>query len=80
MHDAGSFRNFGIIIGAFGYMSMANKFSIAKDFKGLSSNQVGIKFVIAMVGGFLLGFGARMADGCNAGQLTTGIMTFSLSS
>ena len=78
--DPGSFRNFGIAIGAVAYILMANKFKFRNELKGISMNHKIIKISIAATAGFLLGFGARVADGCNAGQLATGIMTFSLSS
>ena len=80
LDDPGTFRNAGLVVGAIAYMLMANKFRFTRTFKGLNKVQIITTILVAAVAGFMLGFGARVADGCNAGQLATGVMTFSLSS
>ena len=37
-------------------------------------------FVMVLVGGFLVGFGTRYADGCTSGHAITGLAHFQLSS
>lgn len=72
INDLGTLRNVGIIIGSLVAMLSAGKFKLDFDFK--------IKDVVFyMLGGFLMGFGARLAGGCNIGALFSGICNFSLS-
>ena len=68
LHDGGSIRNIGIIVGAL----LASQFKIKKI---KSIRQV----VAAVLGGLLMGYGARMAHGCNIGALYSGIASLSLS-
>jgi len=72
LYDGGGLRNIGIITGALIAMLSAGLFKFDFDFK--------FKDVIFyMVGGFLMGFGARLAGGCNIGALYSGIANLSLS-
>ncbi len=70
--DGGSIRNLGIIIGALLAVLFASQFK----FKKIKSFR---QVVAAVLGGLLMGYGARMAGGCNIGALFTGISAFSLS-
>jgi hypothetical protein len=69
--DITSVMNFGIIIGAMLAAALAGKY--APEGK-LKSKRV----VTAIIGGLLLGYGARLAFGCNIGALLGGIATGSL--
>ncbi len=69
--DAGSLTNLGIIFGALLATLLANQFRIKK----LKS---GKQVVAAILGGLLMGFGARLAFGCNIGALFSGIPSLSL--
>lgn len=70
--DGGTIRNFGLIIGAFIAFLLAGRFKWSMGFTGKDS-------VYFIIGGLLMGFGARLAKGCNAGALYSGISTFSVS-
>ena len=51
-----------------------------KNIKKINSNEGSIKkYVPAFIGGFLLLFGARMADGCTSGHMMSGMMQGSIS-
>jgi len=72
LKDPGSIRNLGIIVGALVATLLASQFKVKK----LKS----IKQVIAAVlGGLLMGYGARIGFGCNIGALYSGIASLSLS-
>lgn len=72
LNDTGSIQNVGIIIGALAATLLASQFK----FKKIKS----VKQVIAAVlGGLLMGYGARLAFGCNIGALFSGIASLSLS-
>ena len=69
--DHTSITNIGIILGAV----------IASSFAGSFSQKTKINYKIilaAIVGGFFMGFGARLAFGCNIGALFSGIASGSL--
>lgn len=67
-----SWRNFGVIFGALAATLLASGFK----FKKIKS----IKQVFAAsIGGLLMGYGARLAFGCNIGALFGGIASLSLS-
>ncbi len=68
----GSIRNLGIILGALLATLLASQF---KTKKIKSKKQI----VAAILGGFLMGYGARIAAGCNIGALFSGISSLSLS-
>lgn len=72
LQDPYSIRNFGIIVGALFSSLMASQFRIRKI---KSKNQ----FVLAAIGGLLMGYGARIASGCNIGALFSSISSLSLS-
>jgi len=72
LNDPGSIRNLGIIVGALFAALMASQFKFKKI---KSSKQV----VAAMAGGLLMGYGARIAFGCNIGALFSGIASLSVS-
>lgn len=69
-------QNFGIMIGTLIYLTTSSKFT--DTFKaGLSINLKQAFFYI--VGGFAMGFGTRLSNGCNVGALFTPIANYSLS-
>ena len=69
--DITSMMNFGIMLGALLAASLAGKFApnfhIAKR-----------SLIAAVIGGLLLGYGARLAYGCNIGAYFSGIASGSL--
>lgn len=68
----GTIRNIGIIFGAFISALLASQFKV-KKIKALR------QIIAAVIGGFLMGYGARLALGCNIGALFTAIASWSLS-
>lgn len=66
-----SVRNLGIILGALVAVLMASQFKLKKI---KSWRQV----IAAVLGGLLMGYGARIALGCNIGALFSGIASLSL--
>ncbi|HPJ21234.1 MAG TPA: YeeE/YedE thiosulfate transporter family protein [Clostridia bacterium] len=72
LNDPGTWRNLGIIAGALFAAMMASGFKIKKI---KSFRQV----IAAALGGLLMGYGARIAFGCNIGALFSGIASLSLS-
>lgn len=71
LNSSVSIRNLGIILGALFAVLMASQFKIKKI---KSYKQV----IAAVLGGLLMGYGARIALGCNIGALFTGIASLSL--
>lgn len=69
--DITSMMNFGIMLGALLAASLAGKF--APNFK-IPTRSI----VAAVVGGLLLGYGARLAYGCNIGAYFSGIASGSV--
>ena len=69
--DTTSIMDFGVIIGAMLAAALAGKFSPEGVIKGK-------RVITAVIGGLLLGYGARLAFGCNIGALLAGISTGSL--
>jgi len=67
-----SISNIGIIFGALFATLISSGFKI-KKIKSLK------QVVAAVLGGLLMGYGARIAYGCNIGALFSGIASFSLS-
>jgi len=72
LKDPGTMRNLGIIFGALFATLMASQFKIKKI---KSFRQI----VAAVLGGLLMGYGARIGFGCNIGALFSGIASLSLS-
>ncbi len=69
--DVTSVMDFGIILGAMLAAALAGKFAPAK--------QIDARLIAAsVVGGLLLGYGARLAFGCNIGGMFAGIASGSL--
>jgi len=69
--DTTSLMNFGIMIGALGAAGVAGKF--APRFR------IGLRPALAaLIGGLLLGYGARLAFGCNIGSFFSGTASGSL--
>lgn len=69
--DVTSVMDFGIILGAMLAAALAGKFAPADKISGT-------RVVAAVIGGLLLGYGARLAFGCNIGALLGGISSGSL--
>ncbi len=72
LNHGGSIRNIGIIFGALLAVLLAGGFKIKK----LKSKK---QVIAAIIGGLLMGYGARIGFGCNIGALYSGIASFSLS-
>lgn len=72
LNDPGTIRNLGIIVGALLATLLASQFKI-KKIKSLK------QVFAAVLGGLLMGYGARIAFGCNIGALFSGIASLSLS-
>lgn len=71
LKDGGSLRNIGIIIGAALATLFASEFKI-KKIKGKR------QLLGAVIGGFLMGLGARFASGCNISALFSALSALSL--
>jgi len=71
-NDLVSIRNLGIIFGALLATLLASQFRI-KKIKSVK------QIIGAILGGLLMGYGARIALGCNIGALYSGISSLSLS-
>ena len=72
LNSGASIRNFGIIFGALLATLLASQFK----FKKIKSVK---QVVAAVLGGLLMGYGARIGFGCNIGALFSGIASLSLS-
>jgi len=70
-NHGGSIMNAGIVVGAFLSVATASQFRVKKIKNG---RQV----IAALVGGLLMGYGARLAFGCNIGAYFSGIASMSL--
>ncbi|WP_226577889.1 YeeE/YedE family protein [Halobacillus litoralis] len=68
--DSTSVMNFGIILGAFIAASTQGNFKPGKIKPGIG--------IASIIGGILMGYGARLAYGCNIGAYFGGIASFSL--
>lgn len=69
--DTTSVMDFGVIIGAMLAAALAGKFAPKASINGK-------RLITAIIGGLLLGYGARLAFGCNIGAMLGGISTGSL--
>ena len=63
--------NIGVIVGSLAATLLASQFK----WKKVKSKK---QFIFALVGGILMGYGTRLAVGCNIGALFSGIPSFSL--
>jgi uncharacterized protein len=63
--------NVGIILGSLIATLLASQFKVKKT---KSKKQV----IFALIGGIIMGYGARLASGCNIGSFFSGIPSFSL--
>ena len=72
LNDPGSMSNMGIIFGALLATLLASQFK----FKKIKAMR---QVVAAVSGGLLMGYGARLAFGCNIGAFFSGISSLSLS-
>ncbi len=72
LNHPGSWQNFGIIFGALLAVLLASQFK----FKKIKAWR---QVIAAVCGGLLMGYGARLAGGCNIGALFSGIASLSLS-
>ncbi|KIL47479.1 YeeE/YedE family protein [Jeotgalibacillus campisalis] len=68
--DSTSVMNFGIILGAFIAAAATGTFNPKKIKPGIAAGSI--------IGGLLMGYGARLAFGCNIGAYFGGIASFSL--
>lgn len=69
--DGSSIRNVGVIVGALLATLLASQFK----FKKIKSWR---QIVAAVIGGLLMGYGARLSFGCNIGALFGGVSSMSL--
>ncbi len=69
--DTTSLMDFGLILGAILAAALAGKFAPDRKIKSA-------EVITAVIGGLLLGYGARLAFGCNIGALLAGISSGSL--
>ncbi len=69
--DTTSVMNFGIVIGALAAAALGGKLRLSANFSPLP-------LVAAVLGGLLLGYGARLAYGCNIGAFFSGVASTSL--
>ncbi|GEJ56518.1 YeeE/YedE thiosulfate transporter family protein [Anaeromyxobacter diazotrophicus] len=71
LKDAGSLTNLGIVAGALLSVLLAGQFRV----KRLKSRR---QIAAAVLGGLVMGLGARIAFGCNIGDLFTAVPSMSL--
>lgn len=71
LSDNVSILNFGILLGAFGAAALAGKVRPVFNIPLAS-------LIAAVVGGLMMGYGARLAYGCNIGAFFSGIASTSL--
>jgi hypothetical protein len=72
LNDPGTMRNIALVLGALVATLLASQFK----FKKIKSVR---QVVAAVLGGLLMGYGARLAFGCNIGALFSGIASMSVS-
>ena len=71
-NDAGSMRNLGLIIGSLMAALLAGGLTIDRNFK--------VKHVLSyIIGGLIMGYGARFSSGCNAGAFYSSLISLSFS-
>lgn len=69
-------QNFGIIMGATVYLLMSSQFVLSLK---ASLKLKAFQIALFAMGGFTMGLGTRLSNGCNVGALYTPIASFSLS-
>jgi hypothetical protein len=69
--DVTSVMNMGIVLGALGAAALAGRFAPSLKIPPLS-------LAAAVLGGVLMGYGARIAFGCNIGAFFSGVASTSL--
>jgi uncharacterized protein len=69
--DRTSVMNFGIVLGAMAAAALAGKFSLRLNLSGRD-------VATAIIGGLMMGYGARLAYGCNIGAYLGGLVSGSL--
>ncbi len=72
LSDGASIQNIGIVVGAFAALIMMSQLKLSYD---ITIKQV----FLLLLAGLLMGFGTRLAQGCNAGAFYTQVTAFSLS-
>ncbi len=72
LFDIRTWSNFGIIVGALIAILLARQFRLKK----IKNKK---QFITVFIGGWLMGYGARVAIGCNIGGLYSAIASLSLS-
>ena len=73
----------GIAVGAFASMRLsgARRHAISPAWgRALASRSPGVRYAVAFVGGFIMLFGARLADGCTSGHGLSGVAQLAVSS
>src|SRR5699024_4800819 len=68
--DSTTVLNFGVIVGAFLAYAPGGLFKFTRITKG--------NFIASVIGGLLMGYGARLSFGCNNGAYSGGIASFSV--
>ena len=71
LNERATWSNLGIILGAFIAVLLARQFK----FKKIKNKR---HFFLALVGGWLMGYGSRVASGCNIGGLYSAISSLAL--
>ena len=72
LSDAGVILDIGILVGAFLAFLMAGRFKLNLEFNAANAFLFGL-------GGLFMGFGSRLAKGCNIGALYSSLPNFSIS-
>lgn len=72
MNHYGTLSNIGVLVGAMVAFLLAGRSNFNFNFRFKD----GVYFII---GGFLMGFGARLANGCNIGAMFSSVINFSIS-
>lgn len=73
----------GVLIGALGASLMSGQFSwvmVPDTWADSLGSGVALRLVVALLGGFCVGFGARWAGGCTSGHGISGTLQLSVSS
>ncbi len=74
---------FGAVIGGFLSATLSGSFQFRMVYDWWAGNVspgIALRWIIALVGGIFMGFGARWADGCTSGHGISGLIQLSLAS